>query len=77
MPARERLASTVFDAAMGVAERYPEDDEVRRLVVLAGDLHYGVELALAYMNRGISGDNARRLQRAYEQFKQQFDTPGP
>lgn len=76
MPARERLASTVFDAAMGVAKRYPEDTEVRRLVVLAGDLHYGTELALAYLNRGISGDNARRLQRAYDQFKQQFDAPG-
>lgn len=74
MPAKPRLASQVFDRALDVASRYPEDADVKELVLLAGDLHYGTELALSHLNRGVSGDNARRLTREYERFKKRLET---
>lgn len=80
MPARPRLASEVFDRMLEVAHRYPDDEGVKELVVMSADLHYGSELALAYMNRGISGENARRLLSEYERFVQSMernDAPDP
>lgn len=76
--ARPRLASDVFDLALDILHRYPNDLQVVELATMAADLHYGTELALAFMNRGISGDNARRLLKQYEQFKQRTcaDRPG-
>ena len=73
MPARPRLASEAFDAALEVQMRYPHDEGVKDLVVLIGNLHYGSELALAYLNRGIDGNNARRLEREYARFKQRIE----
>lgn len=68
MPARPRLAAETFDAALDVAQRYPDDQEVQGLVRMVGDLFYANELSLAFLNRGISGKQARHLFREYERF---------
>ena len=53
--------------------RYPHDDELRGLVVMIGNLHYANELVLAFANRGIDGDQAHRLLRDYQRFKQRIE----
>lgn len=75
MAAKPRLAAEVFDLAMDVAHRYPQDGEVKELLSLAADLHYGIEIGLSHINRGASGENARRLTREYQRFREQHGVP--
>ena len=70
MAAQPRLAAVVFDLAMDVAHRYPHDGDVKELLSQIADLHYGIEIGLAHINRGASGENARRLTREYQRLKE-------
>ena len=72
MAARPRLASEAFDLAMDVADRYPHDADVKELLSQIGDLHYGIEIGLSFINRGASGENAKRLVREHKRFQKQM-----
>ena len=74
MPAQPRLSEEVWVSALDLTTKYPTDNDVRMLAQLAADLHYGTELALAHINRGVSGENARRLLREYERMKARIQT---
>lgn len=72
MAARPRLASEAFDLAMDVADRYPHGAQVKELLTIVADVHYGIEIGLSFINRGASGENARRLVREHKRFQKQM-----
>lgn len=76
MPARPRLSEEAWGKALEIVKKYPADPDVRALAHTCAAMHYGVELGMAYINRGITGDRARQLFNEYESARQWLDLTG-
>ena len=65
MPAADRLAKEVFEAATALAQAQPNPDTYR-LAKMTANLYYGTQLGMAFINRGAEGVRARQLLDDYE-----------
>ena len=65
MSAKDRLARELFEKARDLAERQPSP-ETYELVKMAANNMYGVQIGMAFLNRGAAGVRARQLLDEYE-----------